>query len=77
MIIKILILFHNIFSLIKITFFMIIRRSYQWQDLKKQKTECLMLKICLKCNARNPAAATTCRKCGYTGLRFKAKEPRG
>ena len=26
------------------------------------------VKICLKCNARNPAAATTCRKCGYTGL---------
>ncbi len=76
MIIKILILFHNIFSLIKITFFMIIRRSYQWQDLKKQKTE-FNVKICLKCNARNPAAATTCRKCGYTGLRFKAKEPRG
>ena len=75
MIIKILILFHNIFSLIKITFFMIIRRSYQWQDLKKQKTECLMLKSVY--NARNPAAATTCRKCGYTGLRFKAKEPRG
>ena len=24
------------------------------------------VKICLKCNARNPAAATTCRKCGYT-----------
>ena len=32
------------------------------------------VKICLKCNARNPAAATTCRKCGYKGLRFKAKE---
>ena len=31
------------------------------------------VKICLKCNARNPAAAT----CGYKGLRFKAKEPRG
>ena len=35
------------------------------------------VKICLKCNARNPAGATTCRKCGYKGLRFKAKEPRG
>ena len=23
------------------------------------------VKICLKCNARNPAGATTCRKCGY------------
>ena len=32
---------------------------------------------CLKCNARNPASAKTCRKCGYKGLRFKAKEPRG
>ncbi len=35
------------------------------------------VKICLKCGARNPAAATNCRKCGYKGLRFKAKEPRG
>ena len=35
------------------------------------------IKICLKCNARNPAGATTCRKCGYKGLRFKAKEQRG
>ena len=25
----------------------------------------------------DPAGATTCRKCGYKGLRFKAKEPRG
>ena len=31
------------------------------------------VKICLKCNARNPAAATTCRKCGYTGLGSKQK----
>ena len=30
------------------------------------------VKICLKCNARNPADATTCRKCGYKGLRFKS-----
>jgi len=35
------------------------------------------IKICLKCNARNPPTAKTCRKCGYKGLRFKAKEPRG
>ena len=35
------------------------------------------IKISLKCNARNPATAKSCRKCGYTGLRFKAKEPRG
>ena len=42
-----------------------------------EEAEMFNVKICLKCNARNPAAATTCRKCGYTGLRFKAKEPRG
>ncbi|MDO5825636.1 MAG: 50S ribosomal protein L40e [Methanosphaera sp.] len=35
------------------------------------------IKICLKCNARNPASAKTCRKCGYKGLRYKAKEHRG
>jgi large subunit ribosomal protein L40e len=35
------------------------------------------IKICLKCNARNQATAKSCKKCGYTGLRFKAKEPRG
>lgn len=31
------------------------------------------VKICLKHNARNPVAATRCRKCGYKGLRYKAK----
>ena len=35
------------------------------------------VKICLKCNVRNPASAKSCRKCGYKGLRLKAKEPRG
>jgi large subunit ribosomal protein L40e len=35
------------------------------------------VKICLKCNARNPVGATNCRKCGYKGLRLKAKEQRG
>ena len=32
--------------------------------------------ICMRCNARNPARATSCRKCGYSNLRPKAKEPR-
>ena len=36
-----------------------------------------MKKICMRCNARNPWRATKCRKCGYKGLRPKAKEPRG
>ncbi len=34
-------------------------------------------KICMKCDARNPPTAKKCRKCGYTGLRMKAKERRG
>lgn len=34
-------------------------------------------KICMRCNAHNPIRATKCRKCGYSGLRPKSKEPRG
>jgi len=34
------------------------------------------VKICMRCNARNPIRSTTCRKCGYSGLRPKSKEPR-
>lgn len=34
----------------------------------------LHMKICMKCNARNPIKATRCRKCGYTNLRMKSKE---
>ncbi|HOM95610.1 MAG: 50S ribosomal protein L40e [Candidatus Methanofastidiosa archaeon] len=34
------------------------------------------VKICMKCNARNPWKAKSCRKCGYSGLRGKAKESR-
>lgn len=32
--------------------------------------------ICMKCNARNPERADSCRKCGYKHLRPKAKERR-
>lgn len=32
--------------------------------------------ICMKCNARNPPRADSCRKCGYQHLRPKAKERR-
>lgn len=35
------------------------------------------VKICMKCNARNPIRADTCRKCGYHKLRPKAKAGRG
>jgi large subunit ribosomal protein L40e len=34
----------------------------------------LNLKICMRCNARNPVKATRCRKCSYHGLRMKSKE---
>jgi len=32
--------------------------------------------ICMRCNARNPRRADSCRKCGYDKLRPKAKERR-
>jgi len=32
--------------------------------------------VCMRCNARNPASADTCRKCGYGNLRPKARESR-
>jgi large subunit ribosomal protein L40e len=32
--------------------------------------------ICMRCNARNPKRADSCRKCGYKRLRTKAKESR-
>ena len=34
-------------------------------------------KVCMKCNATVGWKATICRKCGYKGLRPKAKEQRG
>ena len=34
----------------------------------------LNVKVCMKCNARNPVRATSCRKCGYKNLRLKNKE---
>lgn len=37
----------------------------------------LDIKVCRRCNARNPPKATRCRKCGYPSLRPKKKELRG
>ncbi|MGZ4902287.1 MAG: 50S ribosomal protein L40e [Halobacteriota archaeon] len=37
----------------------------------------LNIKICMRCNARNPMRAGRCRKCGYKHLRVKSKERRG
>ncbi|MDD1741825.1 MAG: 50S ribosomal protein L40e [Methanotrichaceae archaeon] len=34
----------------------------------------LNVKVCMRCNARNPLKADRCRKCGYKGLRMKSKE---
>jgi large subunit ribosomal protein L40e len=34
----------------------------------------LDVRVCLKCNARNPKKATCCRKCGSKQLRVKHKE---
>ncbi|MDV3103098.1 50S ribosomal protein L40e [Thermococcus waiotapuensis] len=33
--------------------------------------------VCKRCGATNPWKAEKCRKCGYKGLRPKAREPRG
>lgn len=32
--------------------------------------------VCMRCNARNPNGAISCRKCGHSKLRKKAKESR-
>jgi large subunit ribosomal protein L40e len=32
--------------------------------------------ICMRCNARNPERADSCRKCGYKRLRPKARDRR-
>ena len=34
----------------------------------------LIKKICMNCSARNSIRATSCRRCGYKGLRPKNKE---
>ena len=34
-------------------------------------------KVCMNCYARNGLRASRCRKCGYKGLRQKAKTSRG
>ena len=44
---------------------------------KEAEQRILNKKICMKCNARNAQAAKRCRKCGYKGLRPKARMSRG
>ncbi|KQM11044.1 50S ribosomal protein L40 [Methanomassiliicoccales archaeon RumEn M1] len=43
---------------------------------KEADDRLLNKKICMKCDARNAPRASRCRKCGYDGLRPKAKESR-
>jgi large subunit ribosomal protein L40e len=33
-------------------------------------------KICMSCYSKNSVRATRCRRCGYAGMRLKAKESR-
>jgi large subunit ribosomal protein L40e len=42
----------------------------------KAEDRMLSKMICMRCNARNPERADSCRKCGYGKLRPKAKERR-
>ena len=37
----------------------------------------LMKRICMNCYARNALKASQCRRCGYKGLRLKARDSRG
>ncbi|MFB6184961.1 MAG: 50S ribosomal protein L40e [Haloarculaceae archaeon] len=43
---------------------------------EKAQARTLDKQICMRCNARNPHRAERCRKCGYSNLRPKSKEPR-
>jgi len=43
-------------------------------DAAERRT--LEKQICMRCNARNPTRADSCRKCGYKRLRPKSTERR-
>ena len=43
---------------------------------EKAEERMLEKQICMRCNARNPTRADSCRKCGHKRLRPKAKESR-
>lgn len=45
-------------------------------SFEKAEARTLDKMICMRCNARNPKEADSCRKCGYSKLRPKSKEPR-
>lgn len=43
---------------------------------EKAEDRLFTVQICMRCNARNPQRADSCRKCGYGNLRPKARETR-
>jgi len=43
-------------------------------SFEKAEDRILSKMICMRCNARNPERADSCRKCGYKSLRPKNKE---
>jgi large subunit ribosomal protein L40e len=45
-------------------------------SFEKAEDRIFTKQICMRCNARNAPRAERCRKCGYTKLRPKAREPR-
>jgi len=46
----------------------------RFEEAEKRNLE---VKVCRKCNARNPLDAERCRKCGSRQLRRKHKESKG
>jgi large subunit ribosomal protein L40e len=52
------------------------RRSHSFCMARFPEAEDRLLdkQICMRCDARNPSEATSCRKCGYKKLRPKNRE---
>ena len=46
----------------------------RFEEAEKRNLE---VRVCRKCNARNPSNAERCRKCGSKQLRRKHKETKG
>ncbi|MFB6284064.1 MAG: 50S ribosomal protein L40e [Halobacteria archaeon] len=43
----------------------------KFPEAEKRLLDC---DVCMRCNARNPQGADSCRKCGYKRLRPKNRE---
>lgn len=53
------------------------RKAFMGARFPEAEARLFNVKICMRCNARNPIKAETCRKCGYRGLRPKSRERKG